>query len=233
MSIDHTCGNLYFFYLQKIKMLNRYLDWKNHDNIDLIKQELLLGRVVVGTGDTVLGLLANTTPAGFASLNGIKQRADKPYIVLIDNIDKLKYFVPDEPSQAVRFLLQNCWPGPLTVIFQAKPDLPDFLTSSDHKIAIRIPNHVGLLRLLSNFEGLFSTSANLAGAPVPALPAQLDPKITNNIELIVLDSYNLSESVPGNLPSTILDVSGPQIKLIRAGAYPLHELEQIYGAKIV
>jgi|DEB19_MinimDraft_3_1074340.scaffolds.fasta_scaffold32405_2 tRNA threonylcarbamoyl adenosine modification protein (Sua5/YciO/YrdC/YwlC family) len=212
-------------------MLKKYLDWKCSDNIDQVAHALLTDRVVVGSSDTVLGLLANVTQGGFTSLNAIKQRADKPYIVLIDKIDKLKHFVLYEPSQSVLNLLQNCWPGPLTMIFKAKPDLPSFLTSSDHKIAIRIPGHAGLLKLLTNFEGLFSTSANLAGQPVPGLPAQLDLQIMHNVDLVIIDSYNLDHRAD-TVPSTILDCSTDQIKIIRSGAYPLDQLEKIYGSKI-
>lgn len=213
-------------------MSKKYLYYNDCDSIDQIKQILLCGQVAIGSSDTVLGLLANTTLAGFTSLNVIKQRVDKPYIVLIDKIDKLKHFVLIEPSQSVSNLLQKCWPGPLTVIFRAKSGLPDFLVSHEHKIAIRIPNHAGLLKLLSNFEGLFSTSANLTGDPVPALPAQLSPQIMKNIDLVILDSYNLNYIQNNIVPSTILDCSTDQIKLIRDGAYQLSILEQIYGDKI-
>jgi len=214
-------------------MSKKYLYWKYHENIDQVAKSLLLGRVVVGSSDTVLGLLSNTTPIGFDGLSAIKQRTDKPYIVLIDKIDKLKHFVSIEPVKPVLNLLQICWPGPLTVIFKARPGLPDFLLSHDGNIAIRIPDHAGLLRLLSNFEGLFSTSANLTGEPVPALPAELSPQIMHNVDLVILNDYNLEHNASRILPSTILDCSIDQIKLVRSGAYPLHELEKICGVTIL
>jgi len=228
MSIHHTYYKVYTFYLQKIKMQKKYLKWDNIDQIDQIKQQLFNGQVVVGSSDTVFGLLAATTQLGFESLNSIKNRTEKPYIILIDDIDKLKHFVEIDQLKSAFDLWHKCWPGPLTVIFKAKPNLPDFLKSSDDKIAIRIPKHVGLLKLLANFEGLFSTSANLAGQPVPSLISQLSPQILKKIELVVVDSYN-PEDVNLALPSTILDASTGQLKLVREGAYSLELLEQIYG----
>jgi L-threonylcarbamoyladenylate synthase len=203
--------------------------WKNIDHIELIRHSLGNGKVVVGSSDTVFGLLANTTLAGFNNLNAIKNRTEKPYIILIDKIDKLKHFVLEMPDKAVLHLLQTCWPGALTALFKANPNLPDFLQSSDHKIALRIPQHAGLLTLAANFEGLFSTSANLAGQPVPSTVSQISPQIINKIDLVVADSYT---AVNMGLPSTILDCSTPQLQVVRAGAYDVKQLEQIYGGVI-
>lgn len=211
-------------------MSKKNLYWEDHQSIDQISTIIQNDGVVVGSSDTVFGLLANTTQAGFCGLNAIKKRTEKPYIILIDSIDKLKYFISGEPSKAVLKLLQFGWPGPLTVIFQAKPGTPDFLCSSDHKVALRIPKHTGLLRLAANFIGLFSTSANLTGEYLPSLLSELNPQIINKVELIVTDRYNLV-NVKTNLPSTILDCSTDEIKLIRAGAYDIATLEKISGCK--
>ena len=205
------------------------LSWKNSEHLELIKRSLKQGKVVVGSSDTVLGLLAATTLSGFNSLNAIKKKKKKPYIILIDQIDKLKHFVAKMPEKAVLNLLQNCWPGPLTVLFEAHPNLPTFLQSHDHKIALRIPQHDGLLAAAADFEGLFSTSANLTNEPVPTIVSQISPQIMNKIDLVVADSYT---AVNMGLPSTILDCTVMQPRLVRAGAYDLERLEQIYGGKI-
>ncbi len=212
-------------------MSKKILYWEDAQSIDQISAIMQSGGVAVGSSDTVFGLLANTNQAGFNSLNAIKQRTEKPYIVLIDNIDKLKHFVSTKPSKSVLDLLQFCWPGPLTVIFKAKPDTPDFLCSFDHKIALRVPQHAGLLKLAANFEGLFSTSANLTGEPVPGLLSEINPQIINKVDLVIADRYNLVD-VNTNLPSTILDCSTAEIKLIRAGAYDIATLEKISGCKL-
>lgn len=207
-------------------MQPKKLFWKNIDHIEQIKHNLQQGSVVVGSSDTVFGLLADTTLVGFTTLNAIKNRTEKPYIILIDSIDKLKYFVSEMPTDSVLNLLQVCWPGPLTVLFKAKPNLPAYLQSSDHKIALRVPNHTGLLKLAANFEGLFSTSANLTNQPIPTMVSQIAPQIMNKIDLLVADSYN---AVNEGQPSTILDCSTDQPKIVRVGAYDIQRLEQIYG----
>lgn len=210
-----------------------FLFWNNIDTIDKISDILSNGQVIVGSSDTVFGLLANTTKDGFEKLNFIKQRNTKPYIVLIDNIDKLKYLTTLKPSAALLNLFQQCWPGPLTLILPACPNLPESLRSFGDTIAVRIPNHAGLLQLLSRFDGLFSTSANLAGDPVPNSFAEIDPLIIENVAAIVLDDQ-LNINSPNSIqPSTILDCTSDRIKLVRAGAYSLDELQQIYGQQIL
>lgn len=205
------------------------LKWENHDHIDQIKHILQQGGVIVGSSDTVFGLLADTTLTGFTALNAIKNRTEKPYIILIDSVDKLKYFVAELPNKSVLNLLQICWPGPLTVLFKAKSNLPAFLQSNDCKIALRIPQHAGLLKLAAHFNGLFSTSANLTTQPIPTMVSQISPEIINKIDLIVADHYN---AVNEGQPSTILDCSTEQLKIIRVGAYDINRLEQIYGGEI-
>ena len=214
-------------------MKNKLLSWDNYDQIGLIAKSLLEGRVVVGSGDTVLGLLANTTIKGFQGLNSIKQRNEKPYIILLDDIGKLKYFVSQMPTGKRLALLQKCWPGPLTILFKANSNLSDFLISKDQKVAIRIPAHQGLLGLLKNFNGLFSTSANLTGQPIPACLSALDPQILQMVDLLIVDSYNSDDHQQAILPSTILDFTADHISIIRAGAYSIDELEEFYGDKFL
>lgn len=213
-------------------MKENYLFWENPDSIAKLQQVLSENKLVVGSSDTVFGLLANTTQAGFASLNSVKERKDKPYIVLIGNIDKLKHFVAGELSLNILNLLNFCWPGPLTMIFRAKEDLPEYLVSQDNKIALRIPQHDGLLRLLENFDGLFSTSANLSGQRVPGFIENVDAGILDQVEEVVLDQYT-SGYANTSQPSTILDCSTGQIKVIREGAYSIDSLKRVYDGSIL
>lgn len=213
-------------------MKENYLFWENPDSIAKLQQVLSENKLVVGSSDTVFGLLANTTQAGFASLNSVKERKDKPYIVLIGNIDKLKHFVAGELSLNILNLLNFCWPGPLTMIFRAKEDLPEYLVSQDNKIALRIPQHDGLLRLLENFDGLFSTSANLSGQRVPGFIENVDTGILDQVEEVVLDQYT-SGYANTSQPSTILDCSTGQIEVIREGAYSIDSLKRVYDGSIL
>lgn len=214
-------------------MKEGYSFWNGAEVIKQLEESLLQDSLVLGSSDTVFGLLANTTEKGFNALNKIKGRQDKPYIVLIGGVDKLKHFVDCDLSGDVSSLLNFCWPGPLTMIFKAKTDLPNFLKSNDGKIALRVPQHDGLLELLKRFDGLFSTSANLSGENVPGFVENINQSIIENAGMIVLDEYSTGYA-NASKPSTILDCSTPEnIYLIRAGAYSIDSLERICDNPIV
>ena len=73
-----------------------------------------------------MGLLAPLTQQAFDALNALKGARDKkPYLVIIGSLENLDKFV-DRSAVAPRAqaMLEQCWPGPLTVIFKAKKDLP-------------------------------------------------------------------------------------------------------------
>lgn len=203
-----------------------YLFWDEIDNLTQIQQHLMNHQLVVGTSDTVLGLLANVTEAGFAELNQLKARFDKPYIVLISGVDKLTHFTDQAISSDVVNLLNFCWPGPLTMIFQARADLPPYMVSQDRKIALRVPQHAGLQAILPAFAGLFSTSANLTGQPVPGQIELLDPQIRQSVAATVLDRGQGGRA-NSTQPSTILDCSSGRIRVVRAGAYAIESLERL------
>ena len=200
----------------------RKLYWNDSNSRALIVQKILSEKVVVGSSDTVLGLLAPVTEQGSSLLNEIKIRKDKPYIILIESTLKASYFVPPSALERVAKLTQLYWPGPLTLIFKAKQELPAWMKSSDGTIALRVPKHEGLLAVLSHFPGLFSTSANLGGQPVPTRPEDIDPHVMERVSTVVMNP----ESQATATPSTILDCSGPIIQLVREGAYPWATLKE-------
>src|SRR5579872_6966301 len=157
--------------------MKQTLFWHDPATIERLETALRAGGVVAGTSDTILGLLADLTLPGFQSLNTLKGRFEKPYLILIADQQKLAHFVmlPLEPQ--VKRLADQCWPGPLTIILKAKESLPNFMKAADGTIAVRMPNHEGLQKLLANFDGLFSTSANKTGEPVAGKMEDIDPAI--------------------------------------------------------
>jgi len=199
------------------------LNWSNKDSIRSIMQELKHDNIVLGTSDTILGLLAPITKGGYTNLNEIKGRAKKPFIVLISDPKKVSLFAETITPEIER-LIDNCWPGPLTIIVKAKKDLPTFLTSKDGTIALRVPDHKGLLSVLQHFDGLFSTSANKTDQPVPEHIEDVDPEIIKKSVCCIRD-----DDKKPVVPSTILDCTGAVIKVLRVGVFPVKQLEKITG----
>ncbi|MFH1644439.1 MAG: L-threonylcarbamoyladenylate synthase [bacterium] len=209
--------------------------WSSEKIIEKLKQSLQQNNINITSTDTIPGLLANITEKSFKKLNVIKkERENKPYLVLISSQQKIKDFVdPDALTPNIEFLIKNCWPGPVTIIFKAKQSLPDFLKSKENTIALRCPKHKNLLKLLESFGGLFSTSANISGQKSPTALNEIDPTIINQIDLFVLDEKD-EKTLAKILPSTLIDASKAKegiIKIVREGQYKIEELEKYYGTK--
>lgn len=201
--------------------------WLDNVSIELFRAALQKDQLLVGTSDTIIGFLATLTEKSKKFLDETKKRVDKPYIILIGSLEKLDFFVDPQESARVRPLLAACWPGPLTVIFKAKKELPAWMKSPEGTIAIRVPAHAGLQKLLSRVIGLFSTSANISGRQVPTTVAALDPEILKRVAYVITDEPVDVAAVPEQKkPSTIIDCTGPEIKVIREGAYSMVQLQE-------
>lgn len=219
-------------------MLNK-LYWEAPETIVKLTRLLENNQVCLGSSDTVIGLLAPATIDGARALDRLKKRGSKPYIILVNSKEKLEKFVDFNWSPNLVKLINHCWPGPLTLIFKLKDNPQQLFSDQQKTVALRIPEHTGLLNLLNNFDGLFSTSANLAGQAVPNNLAQVDPDIIAKVGAIVVDQDqdNNLINLLASLPSTILDCSQlttagtGQIKVVRYGAYEVPVLEQIYGER--
>ncbi len=206
-------------------MKSNTLTWTDDQTLETLRQTLAGGAVIAGSSDTVPGLLAPASKAGYDQLNAIKGRSEKPYLILIDAPDKLGNFVQMPVRPALQKLIDGAWPGPLTFILPARDGAPAWLAPAG-KIAVRVPDHTPLRLLLEHFSGLFSTSANLAGAPVPRCVADIAVSIKQAVAALV-DDQPVRE--PG-AASTILDCTQDSVVVVREGAYPLGELERLYGA---
>ncbi len=198
-------------------MPKRNLFWEDSATIQKLKTSLKENNVSITTTDTVLGFIAPLTKEGYDLLTEIKgSRPDKPYLLLISSPSKLDYFIDSGMlDKNIKTLIQQYWPGPLTIIFKAKKELVSHVVSKEGTIAIRCPAHDELLQVLEEFDGLFSTSANKSGQPIFEKIEDISPDILKKIDYIVVDRNYADKK---SQPSTIIDVSGSNIKVIREGA---------------
>lgn len=198
------------------KVFMNSLYWNNHDSELSIELLLKKDRIVIASTDTVLGLIGQLSVEVFQRLNQIKGRPfDQPHLILVDSIDKIKKMVHPDQHDLVDSMAVH-WPNPLTVIFKACPELPSFLKTKEGTIAVRIPDHNGLLRLLYHFDGLFSTSANKHKEPIPLIVDDLDPIIIDSCDALI--EQDDATEYP-SIPSTIIDCSSGVTRLVREGAY--------------
>jgi L-threonylcarbamoyladenylate synthase len=210
------------------------LFWDNFNTETLLLKSLDSEGISITSTDTVLGLLAKITQKGLKQLNTIKySRLNRQFLILISDTKKLSAFIQIEClAEIIQSIIDNCWPGPLTIIFKGKKGLPNFLAGKNNTVALRCPTHKGLRQLLSHFDGLFSSSANLEGKNPPHNVYELSTEIIKKIDYIVIDKDIIKAKAA---PSTIIDVSSIKptgegsVKVVRAGTFPIEILEKYYG----
>jgi L-threonylcarbamoyladenylate synthase len=176
---------------------------------------LRAGGLVAFPTETFYGLGADALdPAAVARVFHAKGRpADKPLLVLVDSAAMAGEVTADIPEQARR-LMARYWPGPLTLILNARPHLPPALTAGTGTIGVRVPGHP-VARALVRAAGrpVTAPSANPHGAPSPRTASEVLAGLGDAVDL-VLDAG----PTPGGLPSTLLDVTGTVPRVIRPGA---------------
>jgi len=154
----------------------------------------------------------------------IKQRPkDKAMPLIIGNREILR-LVASTVNSAALALMDNFWPGPLTLILPARKGLSEFITAGTRKVAVRIPGESFALHLAraASFP-ITATSANISGH-APAQDAGTVRRYFGNTVDLLIDAG----PAPGSLPSTIVDVTGDSIKILREGVIRKESLESIF-----
>lgn len=183
------------------------------------------GGLVVLPTDTVYGIGADAfTPEAVAALLAAKGRGrHQPPPVLVGDIRTLDGLARDVPPGA-RALAERFWPGALTIICHAQPSLAWDLGDTHGTVALRQPDHPAALALLTRTGPLAVSSANRTGVP-PATTAQGAHAQLGASVTVYLDAG----TSPGGVASSIVDATGPVLRLVRAGAISLAELREVTG----
>jgi tRNA threonylcarbamoyl adenosine modification protein (Sua5/YciO/YrdC/YwlC family) len=153
-----------------------------------------------------------------------------PPPVLVSAPTTLDALAVGVPSYA-RALVEELWPGPLTVVCRQQPSLQWDLGETRGTVAVRMPDHEVALELLSRTGPLAVSSANRSGMPAATNADAAEGMLGDKIS-VYLDAGTSG----GDQPSTIVDVTGDTGRVLRVGAVPLDRLVEIVsplGAKIV
>jgi len=108
-------------------------------------------------------------------------------------------------------LVNAFWPGALTIVVLRKHTLPENL-SPYPTVGIRMPNHPWLINLIEKVGPLAVTSANLSGHPEAHNAQEVAESLKGKIDLIIDGGQSKF-----TLPSTVVDCSGPELKILREG----------------
>lgn len=168
------------------------------DVLDELAGVLRSGGVALLPTDTIYGLHAIATDQrAVARIRAMKDRGDdKPFVVIASSIEQLRALGAIVPEQ-----LSGIWPAPLTAI----------LASGETAIAARIPDLGWLRALLDRTGPLVSTSANRSGEPPVTSPDALANDLRNGLDAL------LDQGTREGKPSTIVDLTGAEPRLIREG----------------
>ncbi len=186
------------------------------------KQLQTPGAVLVVPTETVYGLVCRWNDrAGIEKIYQLKERdRGKPLAMFADGTAMLEAHGVILNSDAA-LLTENFCPGPVTIITADR---------QGRKTGFRIPDHPFILSLLNRIKfPLASTSANLSGTP-NALNVQDAVKDLNGTPDVIVDAGAIP---PDRQASTVIDVSGNELRIIRQGPVPESKIRQVlYSARL-
>lgn len=163
--------------------------------------------------DTFYGLGADPSNADAVKrIRELKGREDtKPILLLISDASEVDRFITHQ-TPLFKSVAERFWPGPITLIGEARADLPEDLTAGTQTIGLRLPDDEDVRSLVRECGGaLTATSANTSGAEPATSAIEAEQYFPG---LIVLDGGE----VTATQPSTVLLLTGPEPRLIREGA---------------
>jgi L-threonylcarbamoyladenylate synthase len=178
--------------------------------------------------DTVPGLAAHPAAAGL--IYAAKQRSlDKPLILLAAEVAQLAPYLQGTETEWAqwRSLMQAHWPGALTLVLPASPQVP--LAVNPHNpgtIGVRIPNHPLALAILRQTGALATTSANRSGEPAILdidQIVQTFPEVLALCDQALVDLGQASTMMASGLPSTVAKWTMDHWQILRQGSVILPE----------
>lgn len=173
------------------------------------------GGIIAFRTDTFYGLGVDPlNQAALQTLRELKGREEaKPILILIADPDDVDRFIAQRSPLFDR-VAKRYWPGPLTLVGKARKELPDELTARTGTIGIRFPGDKRVRDLVSACGGaLTATSANPSGQPPSRTAAEVATYFPGGIDMIIDGG-----EVRVTEPSTVLDLSDAEPRLIREGA---------------
>lgn len=184
------------------------------------------GGVIAFRTDTFYGLGADPlNPSAIQKIRELKGREDdKPILLLISDEDQVDRFI--QQSAFFKLVARDHWPAPLTLIGMSRPEVPTELTAGTKSLGVRLPDDDNVRAFVRACGGaLTATSANVSGQPPARTALEVENYFPQGIDLIVDGG-----EVTATEPSTVLDVSKSEPRLVREGAISRDKLKH-YGVR--
>lgn len=213
-------------------MKSKYIDLKQNKDLSIIKEaahSIKQGKLVLFPTETVYGIGANALDEN--AVNKIfkaKGRAsDNPLIVHISNKKMLENLVKNI-GVIEKKLMDEFWPGPLTIIFDRKKSVPNNVTAGLETVGIRMPNNSIAIKFieLANLP-IAAPSANISGKPsgtkIEDITDELDGKVDYILDAGITDI---------GLESTVIRVIDNKVHILRPGKVTKEDIEKL-GLEVV
>ncbi len=184
---------------------------------------IVAGGVVAFRTDSFYGLGVDPlNPSAIRKIRELKGREDaKPILLLVSDDSEIDLFI--QQSAFFKLVARGHWPAPLTLIGVSRPEVPIELTAGTNSLGVRLPDDEEVRGLVRACGGaLTATSANVSGQPPARTAKEVENYFPTGIDLIVDGG-----DVTATEPSTVLDVSGSEVRLVREGAISRAELKDL------
>lgn len=202
----------------------------NYNNIAKASYFIKNSDIIGVPTETVYGLAANAYDEfAIKKIFEAKGRPqDNPLIVHISNLNML-YDLVDDVCDIRKKLIDNFWPGPLTIIFPKSNIVSNVVTAGLDTIAIRFPSNKIFLELISCSNlPLAAPSANISGKPSPTSAIHVYNDLCGKIPLIID-----GEKCDIGIESTVINVCNGKIQILRPGYVTLQDLESVFNYNII
>ena len=189
-------------------------------DLNKIKEILLNGGIVAFPTDTVFGLGCVINKQAIDKIYSAKGRSfDKPLPMMCNGLKMIESVA--KVSEGASKIINKFVPGALTLIFNKKDNVEDFVTNGKPTIGIRVPDDKWILDLISELnQPILVTSANLSDTGSLTKWEDVYSQLNGKIDAIV------TEDASGETSSTIIDVTDG-IKLLRQGPISLDDIMEV------
>lgn len=199
------------------------------DNIELAAKIIRDGGLVAFPTETVYGLGADAMNAdAVGRIYEAKGRpSDNPMIVHISRASDIGQLTRMLSPQIVE-IIDNFWPGPLTIVVKKRPEVPDRTTGGLDTVAVRLPDSQVARDLISaSCCPIAAPSANLSGGPSPTRAKDVIADMMGRVDAIIE-----GDDCRVGIESTVLDLSGDVPTILRPGIITAETIEAALGREV-
>ena len=199
------------------------------ENIEIAAKIIRDGGLVAFPTETVYGLGADAMNAdAVGRIYEAKGRpSDNPMIVHISRASDIGQMTRMLSPQIVE-IIDNFWPGPLTIVVKKRPEVPDRTTGGLDTVAVRLPdNEIAQALISASCCPIAAPSANLSGGPSPTRAKDVIADMMGRVDAIIE-----GDDCRVGIESTVLDLSGEEPTILRPGIITAEAIEAALGREV-